>query len=579
MRLLFIITALFSFTLLSTCGRAEEKNGMLAGVKNPERPNILWLTCEDISPMLAAFGDSTARTPNLDKLAARGVRFPNTFSVAGVCAPSRCGIATGMYPISIGGLHMRNQNSKQRLIDLGLPGNYDAMPPPEVKMMSQVMRENGYWATNNSKTDYQFEPVKAGWDELGNQAHWRRRPDPEMPFFSIFNMEVTHESQVWQTTKKALRIFPGFEKEGVDTKQWLGFITDEDKRPAITVDPATVPVPPYLVDDAATRKDLARVYSNIEILDEQIGVLLTQLEEDGLAENTIIFFYSDHGGPLPRGKRLLFDSGLRVPMMVAWPDERMAGKIDSTLVSFVDLAPTVFSLAGIEVPDYLQGQVYLGPEKAAARKYVFGAVDRLDSYYDRRRAVRDDRFKLIRNYYPERPQYVPVKYREQLPSMQSLLAGNAAGTLTDAQARWFKKTKPSEELYDTKTDPFELKNLADDPSYQEKLVELRTAMDNWLNEVGDLGELSEIEMVQQFWDGSDTRPVTGRPQLRRDSLGRFLLESKTPGANIAYQITPAGKTPGRWQVYHEPIDYVRGDTLRAVAQRIGYAESGVSEGW
>jgi arylsulfatase A-like enzyme len=524
------------------------------------------------------FGDSTAQTPNLNRLSAKGVRFPNTFSVAGVCAPSRNCITMGMYPISIGGHNMRTSFGASSLQAIGLPGTYGALPPPEAKMMSQVLRENGYFTSNNQKEDYQFFAPKTGWTDKGPKAHWRHRQDPEQPFFSIFNMEITHESQIWMTKKGNLRFKPGFENLATSTEDWKGRLEGND-RPQLTVAPDDVPLPPYLVDDQATRTDAARIYSNIEIMDEQVGFLLDQLEEDGLLDNTIIFFYSDHGGPLPRQKRLLYDSGLRVPMIVAWPDGRRAGAIDSTLFSFVDLAPTVFSLAGIEVPEYCQGQAILGDQVAPARDYVFAASDRLDGFYDRIRAARDDRYKYLRNYYPERGYYLPVVYREQMNAMKSLLAGRDAGRLTDAQAQWFRKSKPSEELFDTKVDPYELNNLAGIPAYEDKLIELRRATDNWLAKVGDLGGVNEVELVQRFWSGADKIPVTGRPQLRRDSIGRFVLESKTPGAQIAYQLTKPGAKPGPWEVYTEPLSYTRGDTLKAVAQRIGFAESGESVGW
>jgi arylsulfatase A-like enzyme len=569
---------LCSLTFFCTCDRAQEKTDAVTSTEQNRSPNILWLTCEDISPLLPMFGDSTVETPNLSRLAARGVRFPNTFSVAGVCAPSRNCITMGMYPISIGGHNMRTQYGIPGLQALGLPGAYGALPPPEAKMMSQVLRENGYFTSNNQKEDYQFFAPKTGWTDKGPKAHWRHREDPAQPFFSIFNLEITHESQIWMTGKGNLRFKAGLEKDTTTVYPW-GDVWRGDDRPDLTVSPEDVPLPPYLVDDMPTRIDAARVYSNIEIMDRQVGFLLDQLEEDGLLDNTIIFFYSDHGGPLPRQKRLLYDSGLRVPMMVAWPDERRAGTIDSTLFSFVDLAPTVFSLAGVDIPEYCQGQAIVGDQAAPPRDYVFAASDRLDGLYDRIRAARDNRFKYLRNYYPERGYYLPVVYREQMNAMQSLLAGRDAGKLTDAQAQWFRNSKPAEELFDTQADPHELNNLASDPAYAEKLAELRLAMDQWINEVGDLGATNEVEMVQQFWDGADEMPVTGRPQLRRDSIGRFILESKTPGAQIAYQITKPGKKPGPWEVYIEPLVYTRGDTLKAVAQRIGFAESGESVGW
>ncbi|WP_116107404.1 sulfatase [Lewinella sp. IMCC34191] len=549
-------------------------------VRVPDRPNILWIVCEDMSPLIAAFGDSTIQTPNLSRLAARGVRFPNTFSVAGVCAPSRFAIATGIYPVSGGGQHMRTTMNAEGLRAIGLPGTYGALPEPEVKMISQVLREKGYFCTNNQKTDYQFEAPKTAWDEQGPRAHWRHRPAGQ-PFFSIFNLEITHESQVWQTSKGNLRFRPGFENDTSTIYGW-GNVYSEAERPEPKIPADTeLPLPPYLADTEPTRQDVRRVYDNIRIMDEQVGFLLDQLERDGLTDSTIIYWYSDHGGPLPRQKRLLYDSGLRVPMIVAWPGDRRAGEIDSLLFSFVDFAPSVFSMAGIEPPAWLQGQANFGAYKAEARQYVFGASDRLDEHYDRIRAARDHRYKYLRNYYPDRGYYLPLAYREQMASMQELLRKRDEGSLTDAQAQWFRDRKPTEELFDTWNDEYELQNLAGRPEYQAKLSELRNATDAWLERVGDLGGEPEVEMVQRFWDGTDEMPVTGRPQLRRDSVGRFILESKTPGAQIAYRILPEDADKSGWRVYTEPIafDLDSGDTLRAVAQRIGYRESGVSEGW
>ncbi len=496
-----LFTGVPALFLLTAC--AEEDSARASDGQAAARPNILWIVCEDMSPLIAAFGDSTIQTPNLSRLAARGVRFPNTFSVAGVCAPSRHAIATGMYPISTGGHHMRTQGNAERLQSIGLPGAYGALPPPEVKMLSQVLREHGYFTTNNEKTDYQFQAPKTAWDEQGPRAHYRHRPAGQ-PFFSVFNLEITHESQVWGTNTRTLRFREGFEKPDSDLVRWGAIAHTEDGRAKIQLpEDVQPPLPPYLADTERTRQDVRRVYDNIRILDRQVGFLLDQLEADGLMDSTIVFFYSDHGGPLPRQKRLLYDSGMRVPLIVAWPDGRRAGEVDSTLFSFVDFAPTVHSLAGIEPADYLQGQAKLGAYQQPQREYVFGAADRLDEIYDRIRATRDHRFKYLRNYYPERPYYLPVVYREQMASMQELLRLRDAGQLTDAQAQWFRKTKDPEELFDTYSDPYELRNLAGQPEYQEKLEELRGAMDEWLARVGDLGSEPEVEMVQRFWNGAD----------------------------------------------------------------------------
>ncbi len=564
---------LFVFLLCWSCTEEAAKKQATTPT-GKERPNILVINCEDISPMLPMFGDSTVETPNLSRLADRGIRYPNTFSVAGVCAPSRHCLITGMYPISTGGHNMRTLGSKKYLTPLGLKP-YGAVTPPEVKMVSQIFREEGYFATNNKKTDYQFQPLKTGWDELGPKAHWRHREDKSQPFYAVFDLTITHESQVWQTSKGRLRF-----QEGLEDKDVKDRILAPDERPPLTVPAdAELPLPPYLVDSEPTRTDMRRIYSNIKIMDEQVGFLLGQLEEDGLLDNTIVFFFSDHGGPLPRQKRLMYDSGLKVPHIVAFPDGQRAGSVDSSLVSFVDIVPTTLTLAGIPLPSHLQGQPFLGDQVPAPRSHIFAAVDRTDEHYDRIRAARDHRFKYLRNYMPEQSYYLPISYREQMASMQELLKGRDAGTLTDAQAQWFRKSKPAEELFDTKNDPHELYNLAGNPEYAAKLAELRAAMDNWLNEVGDLGAEDEREMLSRFWNGQAEMPTTGRPQLRRDSLGRFVLESKTEGAQIAYRLTSPGKKPGNWQVYTGPFEYERGDSLRAVAQRIGYKESGESVGW
>lgn len=540
-------------------------------------PNIVWIVAEDLSPIIPPFGDSTAQTPNLDRLARMGVRFPNTFSVSGVCAPSRAAIATGMYPSSIGAHHMRTQSPAAELESMGLIA-YEAVPPPEVKMMSLLLRENGYYCTNNAKEDYQFKPVITAWDASNPKAHFRHRPDPNQPFFSIFNLEITHESQVWRTGRGQLRYEDGFEQPNAPSYKWRDTFPEAD-RPPLTVG-EDVPIPPYLADTDKSRTDVRRVYSNIELMDQQVGLLLDQLEADGLMDNTIIFWYADHGGPLPRQKRLLYDSGLRIPMIVAFPDGSRAGEIDSSLVSFVDFAPTAFSLAGIEPPGYLQGRAFLGEYATSPeREYIFGAADRFDSVYDFGRAARNQRYKYIRNPKPETPYYVPVPYREQMGAMQELLRLRDAGELTETQALWFRETRPAEELFDTYNDPHEINNLAGDPAYEEILMELRTACTEWMEEINDLGELPEKELITRLYGPDWEQPTTNAPYATRDDQGRFVLNSSTPGATIGYRWLPRDSAMNGWRVYLEPLERVVGDTLHARADRIGYTISELSIGY
>ncbi|MEO1449095.1 MAG: sulfatase [Bacteroidota bacterium] len=536
----------------------------------PFRPHILWLVAEDLSPIIPPFGDSTVQTPNLSRLAAEGVRYPNLFSVSGVCAPSRAGIATGMYPISIGAHNMRTQYSKAYFEQLGLGVDaYDAVPPPAVRMMSQILREQGYYATNNDKTDYQMRPSPMAWDESGQHAHWRDRASGQN-FFSIFNFGITHESQVFGPSgKKNLRYRAGFPDrsrnpgwgEKIDSSEWKLHVPAD----------LEVPVPPYLVDNEPTRNDVRRAYSNIVQMDQQVGYILDQLEQDGLLDSTIIVWYTDHGGPLPRQKRLMYDSGLRVPMIIRFPGAYRAGEMDSTLVSFIDLAPTMFSLAGIQPPDYLQGQAFLGEYQAAQpRQFIHGAADRLDTEYDRIRAVRDNRYKYLRNFNPERGYYLEVKYREQMVAMQELLKGREAGTLTPEQAQWFRESKPEEEVFDTQADPHELRNLADDPAYAAKLAKLRAECERWLNAVGDKGEIPEPDLIRQMWGGT-TAPLTTAPAVTLDN-NKLSLSNRTEGASMGYQI---GAQTGRWTPYTGPVEVDPAQSIRVIAHRLGYTPSEV----
>ena len=520
----------------------QETNNNTEQVDDDARPNILWLVAEDLSPVLPPFGDSTVVTPNISRLAAEGIRYTNVFSPSGVCAPSRAAIATGMYPSHIGAHHMRNGGRKKYLPEEIIP--YEALPPAGVKMHSEYLRRLGYYCTNNSKEDYQFRKLVTAWDESSAKAHWRNRK-PGQPFFSIFNFGVTHESRIWAKAEDSL---------------WI----DENLE---------VPVPPYLPNNEVGLKDVRRMYSNIVEMDYQVGQILKQLEEDGLLDNTIIFWYTDHGGPLPRQKRLLYDSGMKLPLIIRYPDKRRAGEIDDRLVSFIDFKPTLLSLAGQKLPANLDGRAFAGKyENQTKRQYVHGAADRFDERYDMIRAVRDKRFKYLKNFRTELGHYLPVAYREQMPVMQELLRLRDAGELNEAQALWFRSSKAAEELFDTQADPHELKNLAGDPTYKDKLEELRQECDRWMLEIDDKGLMTEKEYVETIWPGGN-QPETGKPVIvQKDKVVEITCD--TDGASIGYQILTAGQEIGEvWQVYVEPFTLNQNETLVAVADRIGYKQS------
>lgn len=508
-----------------------------------QRPNILWLVAEDLGPYIPSFGDSTVITPNISRLAAEGVRYTHVFSPSGVCSPSRAALSTGMYPSSIGANHMRTLSGSAKYMPEGLIP-YEVVPPPYVKMHAEYLREAGYYCTNNSKEDYQFRKTLTAWDESSRNAHWRDRPEGK-PFFAIFNFGITHESQIWARAKDSL---------------WVA----EDLE---------VDVPPYLPDNEVGRGDVRMMYSNIKRMDAQVGKILDELEEDGLLENTIIFWYTDHGGPLPRMKRLCYDSGLRVPMVIRFPNKARAGEIDDQLISFIDFKPTIMSLAGINPPDYIEGKAFLGDYAVKnERTYIHAAADRFDEMYDKIRGVRDHRFKYLRNYNLDQPYYLPVAYREQMPVMKELLRLRDTGELTEYQAQWFREQKPREELFDCEADPHELHNLADDPGYQEKLEELRRECDRWLAEIQDKGMMPELDWLEIIWPGL-RQPVTIAPQVSKE--GKLIsVSSPTKGASIGYQWSEKTEEPGEiWEVYTGPLEENPSKTLWLVSDRLGYKPS------
>jgi len=539
---LLIITLILLCCISGTKLAAQQANSKSKKAQSAKRPNILWLVTEDISPYLASYGDSTAKTPNLDRLAREGVRFTNVYDVSGVCAPSRSCLITGMYPTYLGTDNMRTQNA---FPTIGIP-KYSVVLPPEVKMFTELMRRGGYYCTNNGKEDYQFEGLKAGWDENSKNAHYKDRP-PGKPFFAVFNFMTTHESRIW--TKK---------------------------NNPLLVDPAKVKLPPYYPESPIIRKDMARMYSNIMEMDKQVGEMLKELEDRGLLDSTIVVWYSDNGGPLPRGKREIYNSGLRVPMIIRYPHKEHAGTVNDELISFVDFAPTTLSLAGIKIPDYMQGQAFLGPQKASTpRKYIYAARDRMDANYDMVRAVGDGRFKYLKNFQPEKPYIQNITYRLDMDLMNELLRLNEEGKLNDVQKLWFRKTKPVEELYDTKIDPYELNNIAGDPKYAAKLSELRKALADWMQMTNDKGFIPEKEFIESIWPGM-VQPTTAEPVFTL-SNNKVSISCSTPGHSISWQLVPKGQklSETHWLIYTGPVTVKADQQLYAIAERIGYKASPV----
>jgi uncharacterized sulfatase len=517
---------------LAGCAGASRLFGGACRNGGGRRPNILWISCEDISPDLACYGDEYAETPNLDRLARQGCRYTHAFVPFPVCAPTRSAIITGVHPGTLGSMHMRTKNK-----------GYEAVPPPQVKCFTEYLRAVGYYCTNNRKTDYQFNSPFTAWDESSKKAHWRNRP-ANMPFFSVFNLTVTHESKCWPR-----------------------------KNEKLTHDPAKVEVPPYYPDTPVVRENLARYYDNITKMDKQAADILEQLQADGLAENTVVFFWSDHGRGLPRCKRWPYDSGLHVPLIIRWPGRVKPGTVCDELVNLIDLAPTLLSLADVEIPTYMQGRVLLGRDKAEPRKYVFGGRNRMDlSSNDYIRTVRDKRYRYIRNFTPEVPYAQRIDYMEKMPIMQEWRRLHAEGKLTGANKLFFLHPKPLEELYDIAADPHEIDNLADLPQHQRVLIRMRAVLEKWIKDTADLGGVPEDELIERMWPGGK-QPITANPIITitgaADSKVTVEITCATAGASIGYRL--GGDE--RWLIYTGPICVGVGAEVRGKAIRIGYRPS------
>jgi N-sulfoglucosamine sulfohydrolase len=441
-------------------GCAEKKPG--------ELPNILWITSEDNSPFAGCYGDEFATTPNMDRLASQGFLYTHAYANAPVCAPARNTILTGIYASSGGNQNMRSQYPKSDI----------------VKPYPVYLREAGYYCTNNVKEDYNLpgNQTRGIWDESSRNAHYMNRK-PGQPFFAVFNSTISHESSIHKRTP--------LEK--------------------LRHDPQKVKLPPYHPDTPDMRHDWAQYYDRIEDMDAWIGTVLQELEESGEAENTIVFYYGDHGGVLGRSKRFVYESGTRVPFIVRipekykylYPAKKPGSKVDR-IVSFVDLFPTLLSITGITVPGYLQGNAFLGDQKTPDPEYAYMFRDRMDERVDMCRAVRDRKFRYIRNYMPHRPHGQYLQTLWNAPSMQSWEEAYKNGQCNEAQSRFWLPKAP-EELYDTENDPWEVNNLSGDPAYSEVLQRMRNECNQWCLRIRDTGFLPEADRSsraagQPFYD-------------------------------------------------------------------------------
>ena len=508
------MTALLASVSLIAAGAGPGAVGASPGPPQEDLPNILWLSSEDNGPHLGAYGDDFADTPSLDALAARGMIYRVAWSNAPVCGPARATIITGMYPPSLGSHHMRSR-----------------VPLPDgVRPFPAYLRDAGYYTTNNAKTDYNLAPAREiadeAWNESTNRAHWRNRPEGA-PFFAVFNFNNSHESGIRSRPHEPIH------------------------------DPAAVRVPPYHPDTPEVRRDWAQYYDKMTEIDARAGERLAELEADGLADSTIVVYFGDHGIGLPRGKRITKDSGLRVPMIVYVPEPFRGlapngwdpGGANDRLVAFVDLAPTMLSVAGIAPPDYMQGNAFLGGYATDPPEYLFGFRGRMDERDDLVRAVRDQRYVYVRNYLPHLPDGQHLWYMFETPTTVAWKRLYDAGGLPPEQAAYWEP-RPAEELYDLETDPDEIVNLAGSNEHRDVLQRLRAAQRRHALEIHDIGFLPEAEMYERAG-----LTATGQPTVSGRGPGAGDVEAgQSPG--------PGGEAPESLTPYELGHDEDRYDLVR-----------------
>lgn len=496
-----------------------------------QKPNILVIVCEDISPSLGCYGDAVAVTPNLDGFSKQAILHTDMYTCVGVSAPSRYSLITGRYASSDAANYMRSNYFNKE---------FGVVPPAGVKCYTEYLRQNGYYCTNNAKTDYQFPAPESAWNEQGESASWKHAPS-DSPFFSIYNLNITHESQIWKNTDQPL-----------------------------AVSPDVVVVPPYYPDTKIVRHDHAVNYTNIKKMDEQFKALLVELENSDRADNTIVVFYADNGGPLPRAKREIMDSGTKVPFMIRFPNREGEGSINHELNMFVDIPATILSMAGIQPPSNMHGQAMYGKYKAKKnRKFVFGATDRFDEQIEKRASIRSNRFLYIKNYMPNQSVYRPVRFRLDMPMMREMLQLYEDGKLNEVQSRWFKSPTYEEELYDCISDPHQVHNLIGSPKYKKVLKAMRKAYrKEWITPFNKEWEVKPEEyFVNKMWPNG-VKPVCESPRVRREDKLLFIDNDMT-----IYSAVYKKEGEKLWNLYTCPITVSNGEKIKVKLERIGYTPS------
>lgn len=512
----------------------------------PARPNILWITCEDISPYLGSYGDPHAHTPHLDRLASEGVRYTRAFANAPVCGVARSALLTGVNSASIGTHHMRSR--------MHLPRNIPAMP--------KLLRRHGYHTTNNAKKDYNsnYETDGTIWNQSSRQAHWRQRPAGN-PFFAVFNIDITHESKL--------------APEHINQLVANGRLKREPRIPN-----GNIQLPPFHPDLPEIRNDWARLHDLISLMDQRVGTILKQLEDDDLHEDTIVFFFSDHGGMLAGTKRFIHASGSHVPLIVRVPEKwkhfapGSPGSTHDGLVTFTDLPITILALAGISPPPAMDGRILFGPGSRDAPPSVLITRDRMGERPDFSRAVTDGRYYLTRHFMPHRPNGRCTRYGHTVQQNWNAWENHfEAGRCDPVQARFYQP-KNTIELHDLENDPWQIRNLADDPDGRAALGRLSGELDRWMLAIRDTGPIPEAMFHQLAGPGTSHETLRHYAQCGQSyPLERILAIARSspsaPSADITGWLADPHPVVRHWGAYaaflSEPPDSAHHDALMEMA--------------
>lgn len=511
-RLLPIAALLFSFGLVPSPVFAQKA-----------KPNILWIIAEDMGPELGCYGTPEVKTPALDQLAADGVRYTRAFTVTGVCSTSRSSFMTGMYAMSIGAHNHRSHRTDNFPLPAGVRVITDWLRPAgyttaNIKQLT-ADKKLGKFHKGTGKTDWNFtyqSPVDpklkpfdtANWDDLKNNQ----------PFYAQINFSETHRGAAWDNAHKE-----------IPEADWI--------------DPAKVAIPPYYPDHPVTRAVWAQYLNTVMAVDKKVAFIREQLKRDGLDKNTVVVFLSDHGRAMPRGKQWVYDSGLSIPLIIHWPEGNpdlpppahyQRGTVNGQLIESIDLSATTLALARVEKPAKMQGRIFLGDHKEADRQYAFGGRDRGDETVFMIRTVRDQRYRYLRNKYPERPFLQLNRYKEkQYPIIGLMRDLHSQGKLTGPPAVLMAPSRPPEELYDTQEDPWEINNLIDSPDHAEIKSQLSKALDAWMDRIDDQGRIPEPKEVTDYWEKEagerGDKELAARPKdwyLTAPALGPYKVEKK-----------------------------------------------------